>query len=671
MGRSGKNKGFFGGLFDFDGDGRTSMSEAFLAYKIFEECTKDEQDEPFDLDVDPDTGLSWRDFCEDGSQYGLSPYAFETEFDYKKALHHAKYGWRDTCEDNLGTDIDPEDYETEDEYNEALHEAKYGWRDTCECGLEYGVDPDDYETEDEYNVALHEAKYGWRDICESGLEYGVDPDDYETEDEYVEALNAVKSIISSTSPIDETEEDEPARIDPKDYPNKRRYQAACTLADLKLYGCSSDYDKQQRTQCEFILERSDDLLAANYLVCEYGFLYSQAIKDHFPLPCSLPDEDESRQIELPAILGKIAKRDIQLSFEIWNWCLEQFLPYADYADGAAWELSGEVLDGLCYFPDKIEMPLVDYMEGNPHFAEKVMSGCGEPPDALPELIVCAIQGKHDSTALLLFKSGLQQAGDSWKSINSLVDGVVEWCKNYTELETIEFFRDHLFPLVKQIEQGMVQDEVAEWQKEISSYIDQVESDCEKYAYSRKNSWRKDAPDGTEYGLDPLYYETQDAYLSALHEAKYRWREYAKRRETYGLNPNDFETEDAFDSALSEKREADRQKRLEQVREERARIRTEHQAKHLESEVTFQAAMSDDTVYTYCGVVLENSSRVYAYRTDDESIKVGDVVIVPVGPDNQEANGIVVSVGQYRRVAAPYPVERTKFVLRKETLFDQR
>ncbi len=32
-----KNGGLFGGLFDFNGDGKTDLGEEFIAYKIFEE----------------------------------------------------------------------------------------------------------------------------------------------------------------------------------------------------------------------------------------------------------------------------------------------------------------------------------------------------------------------------------------------------------------------------------------------------------------------------------------------------------------------------------------------------------------------------------------------------------------------------------------------------------
>ena len=36
---------FLGGLFDFNGDGRTDAGEMFIAYKIFEATTKDGPDD--------------------------------------------------------------------------------------------------------------------------------------------------------------------------------------------------------------------------------------------------------------------------------------------------------------------------------------------------------------------------------------------------------------------------------------------------------------------------------------------------------------------------------------------------------------------------------------------------------------------------------------------------
>ena len=44
------NNDSFGDLFDFDGDGETSLDEEFLAYKIFEETTKEENEDIDDED---------------------------------------------------------------------------------------------------------------------------------------------------------------------------------------------------------------------------------------------------------------------------------------------------------------------------------------------------------------------------------------------------------------------------------------------------------------------------------------------------------------------------------------------------------------------------------------------------------------------------------------------
>ncbi len=69
-------------------------------------------------------------------------------------------------------------------------------------------------------------------------------------------------------------------------------------------------------------------------------------------------------------------------------------------------------------------------------------------------------------------------------------------------------------------------------------------------------------------------------------------------------------------------------------------------------------------YIYCKVGFENGSRKYSYMTDDESIKEGDVVVVPTGPDNIESLGVVYDVKKCTVKNAPYPPSKTKKVLRK-------
>lgn len=123
----GKND-FLGGLFDFNSDGKTSLSEKYIAFRVFEECTKEDR-KTNDFFTDPPP--------------------------VSNALE--KGDWRSKCNSGFEFGVFPEDYKTEEEYNEALEYAKYAWRDTCDDGSEFGIDPDDYETEEEYEEALEEA----------------------------------------------------------------------------------------------------------------------------------------------------------------------------------------------------------------------------------------------------------------------------------------------------------------------------------------------------------------------------------------------------------------------------------------------------------------------------------------------------------------------------------
>jgi len=66
---------------------------------------------------------------------------------------------------------------------------------------------------------------------------------------------------------------------------------------------------------------------------------------------------------------------------------------------------------------------------------------------------------------------------------------------------------------------------------------------------------------------------------------------------------------------------------------------------------------------YCGVEFSESGRIYHYRTTDVRIKVGDTVIVPVGNDNYEKEATVNSIEFCRWDNTPYPLEKTKEIIR--------
>lgn len=110
MNRNGNHRG--GGLFDFNGDGKVSFGELFLASGMFRQKgrknthgsvfvdTEPDDTEPDDMDSadgqDPEEAkYSWRQYCGDYEDTGVDPYEYETKEEYErtgKPLQEAEAG---------------------------------------------------------------------------------------------------------------------------------------------------------------------------------------------------------------------------------------------------------------------------------------------------------------------------------------------------------------------------------------------------------------------------------------------------------------------------------------------------------------------------------------------------------------------------------------------------
>jgi hypothetical protein len=66
----------------------------------------------------------------------------------------------------------------------------------------------------------------------------------------------------------------------------------------------------------------------------------------------------------------------------------------------------------------------------------------------------------------------------------------------------------------------------------------------------------------------------------------------------------------------------------------------------------------------CGVEFTTGGKIYQYRTFDLRIAVGDSVLVPAGDHNYEREAVVRTVEFCRWDNTPYPLEKTKQILRK-------
>lgn len=71
----------------------------------------------------------------------------------------------------------------------------------------------------------------------------------------------------------------------------------------------------------------------------------------------------------------------------------------------------------------------------------------------------------------------------------------------------------------------------------------------------------------------------------------------------------------------------------------------------------------DGEYIFISVTFNNSEKEYYYLTDDENVQTGDFVIVPAGEDNEEKVAEVVKVEYFREEYVPFPLEKTKKMIR--------
>ena len=72
-------------------------------------------------------------------------------------------------------------------------------------------------------------------------------------------------------------------------------------------------------------------------------------------------------------------------------------------------------------------------------------------------------------------------------------------------------------------------------------------------------------------------------------------------------------------------------------------------------------------YWYCGILVKGMETVYSYISDSGEIPSGSYVMVPFGSHNAPKIGIVKSCGEYTAENVPYPIERTKHIIREATV----
>ena len=77
--------------------------------------------------------------------------------------------------------------------------------------------------------------------------------------------------------------------------------------------------------------------------------------------------------------------------------------------------------------------------------------------------------------------------------------------------------------------------------------------------------------------------------------------------------------------------------------------------------------NNSVLYRYVKVVYDaNTAFEYSYLDEQGVASVGDYVWVPVGKFNEKKIAYVVKAGEYTADRVPYPLEKTKKILRLAT-----
>ena len=538
-------------------------------------------------------------------------------------------------------------------YDRTPAEDVKDWQITAELN-DYGISPFDYDTEEEYLEAVAEAEA-----------------DAEDDEDFVPPIVEIPIKIALDFAVEIPALDRLDAIKECDFPNKRMYEAACEKVKLEtglILGLDEKAKEHNIRQCDFILEYHDKYIAAKYLSIQLGeFLYAQAVKENFDLPFNIPDEDEQMVTPVDDLFRQIHKKCKKQLFPIWKWLIENFVPYMDYSSDNGYSLSTGVIANGSYIDDKFISELANYIAENNFFGKVIMELSPSLDNEYGTLFAHLLKNKHFDLVKEMFKICANKDIDS-AHICGVIYGFMEACSNYNELETMELFEQHIFPLIKAIDKPDIQDNISAWEDEIKEYYNYCEDNCEKYQFTRKNAWRKQhKKEAEKLGLNVLYYDSEEEYLQDYNAEKYSWRDSYTSDDTYGLNPSDFETEDALNKAISKKIEQEEKQAAKEYKlaeETTSAIKTQVLSRQNTSWNEDMKRFEDDTIYTFIGVLFPYTSHHYHYLTDDDSITIGDYVVVPVGVDNKESVAKVVSVEKHLRISAPFPVEKTKKIISK-------
>lgn len=326
----------FTNFFDVNGNGQMDFTEELLAMKVFEDALPGEKSASYD-EMEND-GLDDLDGLDDGLSDEIDEEDTDSLIDPDMTLHSPDFT------DGGSNEIDLEDINSLIDQDLGLHSPDF---------LEDDPDEDDV----------------W--------------DDPEEEDEWDDSQEEAEGPVAYLTFSVESREERFAKqgIRREDYSSQRAYDAACDLIDLQNgegYVPSDSTRQREIERRQFLMEGG--CVAAWYLTLHDGFLYAQAVKENFPLPIQVPDEDERPVTSLDELFLDLAEEDPALAVQVWAWMIQEFGPYPQYMDGVWMPFNG-LLHITDQFPPEFQGIALEELCQNSDFRRGLLEASPEFPDA--------------------------------------------------------------------------------------------------------------------------------------------------------------------------------------------------------------------------------------------------------------------------------------------------
>ena len=143
-------------------------------------------------------------------------------------------------------------------------------------------------------------------------------------------------------------------------------------------------------------------------------------------------------------------------------------------------IEGEDFPAQSFDEEEFLYCVVRHMTNSPDFCSTVMQN-GEYYDfGAAYLIGAALHENIYETADAIFGIYLERAKDDYRLLKEMIDRVLYWCEYNKDTQSVEYFRNHMLPLVKEANQEVFECEVDEWEESISEHMAEMDDEGQTF-----------------------------------------------------------------------------------------------------------------------------------------------------------------------------------------------